>query len=122
MNFHVGQKVVCVNDDCIEAGVLGPLKKGRIYTIRETGLRAWTDGAPCVRLTEIIRGPLCCEGGEEECDTPYWASRFRPIVRRKTDISVFTAMLKPAKETIKAQTWGELRLRIRHVMENISHR
>jgi hypothetical protein len=35
-------------------------------------------------------------------DGAYASSRFRPIVERKTDISIFTAMLNPSKRRIEA--------------------
>ena len=48
---------------------------------------------PCVRLEEIYR-PRCPLTGE--VDTPYGAFRFRPIVERTTDISIFEAILDGA--------------------------
>src|SRR6267142_1934690 len=96
MTFYVGQKVVCINDipplnhprahEAFDRSMNG-LRKGMIYTVRETGLRAWMDGAPCIKLQEIIR---------PYADSPYWAARFRPVAERKTDISLFKKMLIPA--------------------------
>ncbi len=98
--FHVGMKVVCVNDSLgnlpdTYKGVtimhtLDGLKKGSIYTVREVGLKSWIDAAPAIKLIEIIRGigPL----GE----SPYWAHRFKPLEERKTDISIFKKLLNPA--------------------------
>lgn len=90
MTFHVGQKVVCVDDTKANVPValdrMGGLTRGRIYTVRQNGLASWIDGRPCVRLEEIVR-PFP--------DTPYWAHRFRPVIERETSIEVFTAMLTP---------------------------
>jgi hypothetical protein len=87
--FHVGQKVVCVNDSSY--AVLGwfpgeGLKKWAVYTVRGTGVAI--DGGPGVGLNELI-----LTGGAKDQDLYYMASRFRPITERKTDISVFTEIL-----------------------------
>lgn len=80
MTFRVGQKVVCVDDSRPVVGWAKQwLRKGNIYEIRSIE----PDGD--IHLIEIAR----------ESGTPFYHSRFRPIVERKTDISIFTAMLKP---------------------------
>lgn len=85
-NFRVGQKVVCINDvpdpgrrftDCI------PPKRGMVYTVRDyvpSHYGNWT----AIRLVEVVRRPD---------NMGFRASRFRPLVERKTDISIFTAVL-----------------------------
>jgi hypothetical protein len=87
-NFRVGQKVVCVNDSMSAYGVTSPLKKGSVYTVSDVMFgTSWRGpdtglilvGVPCV--AQFVRG--------------YSASRFRPVVERKTDISIFKAMLNP---------------------------
>lgn len=87
--LNIGQKVVCVNDKPPPRPYLWTksyLKRGRIYTIRETGLI--TAGGSCgVKLVGIKLGPR---------DDPFGQIRFRPVVERKTDISVFKKMLLPA--------------------------
>jgi hypothetical protein len=88
--FRVGQKVVCV-DDLPPPGFDGQdmlIRRGVIYTVREVGLPSWMDGTECIRLSEVRQA---------NDDTPYWARRFRPIVDRPTDISVFKEMLHPSK-------------------------
>lgn len=82
LDWYVGMKVVCVD---AEHGGRPLLRKGRIYTIRHlepefVGLQepsTWSD-----------------EAGAE---AGWFYSRFRPVQRRKTDISVFTAMLSKPK-------------------------
>lgn len=97
--FHIGQKVVCVNDrnSKFRNGFWdGLLKKGNIYTIRWTGEFPWEPDRKCglgVRLIEIHRGLEFINAWD---DYPFGAYRFRPIQERKTDISIFTALLNPA--------------------------
>lgn len=85
--FHVGQKVECVDDGQSFYGFPSGLKKGERYTISD--VMEYHDGVG-VRLVEIpwVPVPLVHTRG--------WRStRFRPIVETKTDISIFTEMLKP---------------------------
>lgn len=91
-NFHVGQSVVCVDDSSFYSSLDG-LTKGKVYTVREVGLTSWMDGAPCIRVCEIVR-PY----HPQSPDTPFWARRFRPV--RKTSIEVFEAMLIKAPERV----------------------
>lgn len=85
MAFHVGQRVVCVNDRPINGPHLGGLKRGQVYTV--SGFGACADGSLGVHVEEIWR-----EGG-----TPFFAHRFRPVVERKTSIAIFEAMLTPSQ-------------------------
>lgn len=96
MRFHVGQKVVCVDDDPEGHPGLFPVA-GQIYTIRWVGMffNPWfKTNKFCVHLIEINRPA----GNLTRCVVPYRASRFRPVVERKTDISIFTEMLGPQRE------------------------
>lgn len=83
MTFRVGQKVVCVD----ASGVISakPLSVGPVYTIREL-FDDPTYGHGVI-LEEIING-ISLRG-----EFGYRSSRFRPVVDRKTDISIFTKML-----------------------------
>jgi len=89
MAFRVGQEIVCIDDS------QDPLRPhstwldgdkptvGWIYTV--IGHDKPNCGRPCI----FINGH------------PNWsflASRFRPLVTRKTDISALKALLEPAKE------------------------
>lgn len=72
MNWHVGQKVVCVTNDYrrIYNEVLP--QKGRTYTIREISTRH-----PSFRLVEIVNSPQAYWEGRSEC---YFDSiGFRPL-------------------------------------------
>lgn len=90
--IRVRQKVVCVS---------APWERVRptpwiypdlnsVYVVRE--IIPWSNGrgASC-RLIEIRNDPVC--GYEPSFDVVF----FRPVVERKTDISVFTALLTPNK-------------------------
>lgn len=103
VEFHVGAQVVCV-DDVYHTGEAGDhLERGRVYTIRkidpahpfvDTAFRPVT--LPGLWLEEARRVcPRIIVGDPQ--DVAWSALRFRPV--RKTDISVFTAMLTPTKVT-----------------------
>lgn len=95
-NFRVGQKVTMVQgyepkvyDRAKSEGVTLP-ETGVVYTVRgiEDGL-GWYSGVPFIWLEELRNAPHVSDGVE-----PNWDARlFRPVVDRKTDISIFTAML-----------------------------
>lgn len=89
MAFHVGQKVVCVDaewafygDSCLNDR--DPIK-GAVYTVAE--VRHFEDGA-YLGLHELGDEVLFEHGG------------FRPVIERKTDISIFTRMLTPNDELV----------------------
>ena len=89
-NFRVGQKVVCVDTRWIVTShkEIVPVKNV-VYTIRSVEIGY--QGLPVIRLVEIINEPHQYSDGFKEAR--FIARRFRPIVTRKTDISVFKAML-----------------------------
>jgi hypothetical protein len=76
--FHVGQKVVCV-DASLPANkwhCTYPLVKNRIYVVHSL-----TNGIGCIDIDGSGRA---------------WQNwRFRPIVERKTSITIFEKMLNP---------------------------
>ncbi len=107
-NFQVGQKVVCVDDRygaysayltgaCMGQGQVNLyVKRGAIYTIREIGcVHRCAPSLLCVRVVEIKL---------DEEDSPLAAARFRPVVERKTDISVFQHLLDEVN-TGKVMAW-----------------
>lgn len=87
MSFHVGQKVVCVEDRPHFLDKVKRLDRGAVYTIREE-FRSAVTGRYGVFLNEVVMPRL--ESGEE---LGWLATRFRPVQERKTDISVFTKLL-----------------------------
>jgi hypothetical protein len=102
IEFTVGQKVVCVDAKGGFTNLLGEIRdthelsEGAIYTIRT--ISTWDHGGHpvVVRLQEITerKVPVGCFSVDPDSDSPFLASRFRPLVERKTDISVFTKMLR----------------------------
>ncbi|WP_316176178.1 hypothetical protein [Bradyrhizobium sp. SZCCHNRI1073] len=83
MAFRVGQKVVCIKGCSWREA---RLVKGNVYTIAAVGKfgnALHVDVAEAEAFSRISP-PLQWD-----------ASRFRPIVERKTDISIFKAMLNP---------------------------
>lgn len=99
--FHAGQKVVCVDDGphknqrARRTGISVPLKRGKVYEIAHV-----TPPDPKGQLGVILVGV----GGSRVFhsrlgyELGWGASRFRPVVTRKTDISVFTEILGPQRE------------------------
>lgn len=109
IHFHVGQKVVCVpaeraawrkNLKSVSPEENLP-KKGNIYTIRAVmafGETMW------LHLEEVANRPRLYafpDGVSRLMECPFEARYFRPVVERKTDISIFTAMLNPTKKTVE---------------------
>lgn len=98
-DFVVGQKVVLVHD--FDPGVRASApgdgitlpQMGVVYTIREIGLYC---DEPIVWLNEIVNEPHFYIDIFDVAEQGFGATRFRPVVEKKTDISVFTAMLAPA--------------------------
>jgi hypothetical protein len=107
--FHVGQKVVCFRDiveemtfrqihDYDSMGGLYPTV-GAVYTVRSVWKSPFT-GEVGVYLDEIRNPLMDTQIGPFEL--PFHASCFRPVSERKTDISVFKAMLTPKTEQVPA--------------------
>lgn len=92
--FHIGQKVVCIHDwhqhTRIRAAEVGdPLpEKGQVYTIRAIAKSKISIGYLIVWLEEF----RCSHSRIGE--RGYTSRAFRPVVSQKTDISIFTSMLK----------------------------
>ena len=78
MSFHVGQKIVCVNDKPIYGTFFDPgrprLTEGGIYTVSGYCERA-SDNKPTVWLREV------------DWERGYFAQRFRPIVSNERKMS-----------------------------------
>lgn len=93
MKFHVGQKVVCVDASRTWLGKRVPLRHNTIYTIGR--VNSWTDpdGDYGVSVLEVA-------APDDDYHLPeFKACRFRPVTDNRTDISVFTALLKPQRQT-----------------------
>ena len=92
--FYVGQKVVCIaNWRPYSNAYNNAPKKGSIYTVREL-LNLGT--APSIRLVEIVNDPVDVYVNIGFAIEASWiTTAFRPLTERKTDISVFRALLNP---------------------------
>lgn len=94
--FHVGQKIVCVKEygQQREAAALGVIlpQKGSIYTVRNFDDRG---ASPALRVHEILN-PEVMHGCGIFTEPAFASHGFRPIIEKKTDISIFTAMLTPS--------------------------
>jgi hypothetical protein len=97
MNFYVGQKVVCIDAQHPQTlsgwwrELWHPYEhavEGRIYTISNL----YSNGDGMIELVELPapETDVWCAG--------FYAGGFRPVVERKTDISIFTKMLTPKRE------------------------
>lgn len=110
MAFYVGQKVCFVGDNeaplsfyrgaCKSNDGVMP-EYGEVYTVRSIFTQGARQGEYLIRLDEIDNSRLkpFTVGGIEP---GYPARCFRPIVERKTDISIFKAMLNPSKTEVTA--------------------
>ncbi len=94
--FHVGQRVVCVDDKIhpVYCHGNGPIELhlGKIYTISHVSVpHIIYDDVLGVHVAEVDR-PFHCPFG-------YW--RFSPLIEKKTDISAFEELLlkKPTRVT-----------------------
>lgn len=78
LDWHTGMKVVCVNNEGEEKALV----LGRVYTL------CAIYAVDTVVYVELL----------EDTEAAGWFPwRFRPVQTRKTDISVFTAMLTKTK-------------------------
>lgn len=97
MTFRVGQKVVCIRGshdraDHVRLAGAQHVFESTIYTIRDLVLSN-PHHRPAVLLEEVVN-PLSLIWGTEYC---FDITRFRPLIERKTDISIFTRMLNPSQ-------------------------
>ena len=107
MTFYVGQKVVFVPDALIHrprGNMKWPaaITADRVLTIREIDTRYVPHYGVCgLRFEEFCADFV--RYGRELLEPAFPSDRFRPIVEKKTDISIFTALLTPnSKERVKA--------------------
>jgi hypothetical protein len=93
MSFRVGQRVVCI-DDHREPDEPPPyVVKNQIYTV------AASYDDLVIRDRKIVPHPVIDLFELARIESDVWTSGFdahcfRPVIEKKTDISVFTALLK----------------------------
>lgn len=93
MTFHVGQKVVCVEAATGSCECRHEPDKNNICTVANV----YMHHMGLVLELEEFPAPKC-----QHFDPGWLAESFRPIVERKTDISVFTEMLTDTKVGVDA--------------------
>ena len=94
-NFKVGQKVVCIDDDWGPAPEVHHWpKKDDVYTVRTIGVQG-SNGKVFIRLREVVNPK-----SDKHHEAEFWAGCFRPVIERKTDISVFRRLLQPNPENV----------------------
>lgn len=105
IQFHVGQKVVLAIDFAPEVRASAPGDKmilplmGAVYTIRDIGE---FEGEPLVWLEEIVNAPRFYLDAFAVMEQGFGAFRFRPLIDRDTDISIFTDMLNTQRTGVPA--------------------
>lgn len=99
MAFRVGMKVVCIRTMPVGWRIAGGSypEERSVYTIRS--ILPYND-TTLLRFFEIDNSRLKASDGFVE---PGFNSKyFRPVVERKTDISIFTAMLDTSQQGVDA--------------------
>lgn len=91
-NFHVGQKVVCINGDGAPT-----LVERKVYTVTAV----WGITLP-TGLGREDTGVAVAEAEPVSSLLGFAASRFRPVTTRKTSIEIFQRMLNPSRVKEKA--------------------
>lgn len=88
--FVVGQKVVCINDQPRRPTAEKLLTIGNIYTV---------SGFDIDLVDQIFITLMETDGkGYWSISNPAWfPHRFKPLEETKTDISIFTKLLRPTK-------------------------
>lgn len=112
LDWHVGMKVVCIASAETIANMMRVIPDaiwpahGVVYTIREIrddGAITNTDSRVVVLLSEIDNSHFIGvrRGNQFGYVEPgFSASGFRPLQHRKTDISIFTAMLHDQRQKV----------------------
>lgn len=100
LEWKVGDRVVCLDEKwakgCIQyVNRIPPsLRRGSVYTVKDIKIG---EGFGIDRVVSKHVMVLLSEALNPELDGFFDARRFRRVVPRKTDISVFTAMLGKSK-------------------------
>lgn len=84
MSFHVGQKVVCVDDSPCRSeqrkGLPFPIKQNSLHVVREVCFRGMV-----VCNHKLIRDAIRLMGVYQPDDWPFDARRFRPLEEMKEE-------------------------------------
>jgi hypothetical protein len=95
MTFRVGQKVVCVNakptSDSFWNYAVTPPIEGKVYTVSKSNFLN-REGVEAIEIAEI-KNPY---------GFGFKALRFRPVVERKANISIFKRILNSVNQDVDA--------------------
>ncbi len=104
MDWHIGQRVVCVRDNWKifhpQQAANGKPIAGQVYTIRAFNLDPQMVGTVCGFFLDEIRNPVLHYEDGIYREMSFDQIGFRAV--KTTDISIFTAMLKTAREFTKS--------------------
>jgi hypothetical protein len=102
MTFHVGQKVVCVDDSMDERFVLFRMYpvRGNIYTIRDLPFITAVNTVGV--LLEELRNPVASWLNAEDSEPSFRLDRFRPVTERETSIEFAHEILRSASQKVEA--------------------
>lgn len=108
MTFRVGDPVKCVNAKGDSSWAGDPLVAGEIYVVRSVGTNHLT-GSSCIWLVGM-RNRMRRHGILDE-DAGYRASRFRPAVSPKQEVSFITGADPDSKQydnrrRVDEPAWG----------------
>lgn len=103
-DWYVGMRIVCISQPVDKGWGHEMPVVGRVYTIRTIGESL--GGDIVVRLVEVVNRERSYPSKKHRRilsgEICFAASNFRPIQTRKTDISIFTAMLTGDKWKVDA--------------------
>lgn len=104
MNFRIGQKVVCIGAEWEAAPQPGEVfpSIGVVYTIRGITVdRGGASDAIGLYFDGLVNPPRICGNFPIQVEPSFGHTKFRPVIERKTDISIFTAMLNLSRQPAK---------------------
>lgn len=92
--FHIGQEVVCIRDNYNAINwkfIPNKPIKGNTYIIRDiVNIKIFNRIG---LIFEEIHNPVVNWADVGTMESPFCSTRFRPVIKRKTDISIFNEIL-----------------------------
>ena len=96
-NFHVGQRVICIDDDWERLSLIFYPVSGSVYTVRAI---LPDDEGGSLLLEELVNAEHVFSEGLFEPD--FDATMFRAVVTRPTSIEIFTKILNTTRIGVDA--------------------
>jgi hypothetical protein len=102
--FYIGQKVVCIDASPISTPSVNTpiysLIKNKVYHVHD--IKAFP-------ASSRFYGDIALGVNKDRTGIDFWHSdRFKPLEEKKTDISIFTAMLNPVQKDVDKFVKAEL--------------